>query len=255
MNRLALLFVLAAALPASAAISREELKQALEANPDLVLDALKKADKAAYFQTILDAQKEFQIKQQADEEARERKEMDEAFKHPLKPAIDAKTRVRGDRKAPLTIVEYSDFQCPFCSRGFQTVEQLRQKYGAKMRFVYKNMPLTNIHPQAMPAAQWFEAISLQSPEKAWEFHDRMFRNQDKLGEEFFRQTAKELGVDVEKAAKDAQSPAVRAKIDADMKEAQDFGFTGTPGFLINGVPLRGAYPVEDFDKIIAKLGL
>jgi protein-disulfide isomerase len=87
----------------------------------------------------------------------------------------------------------------------------------------------------MPAAAWMEAIGLQSAEKAWLFHDKMFENQDKLGEEFFKKTAKELGADVEKAAKDAASQPIQDKIDADMKEAREFGFSGTPGFLINEI--------------------
>lgn len=255
MKRSALLLLLCAAVPASAAISREELKKALEANPDLVLGALKKAKKAELFETIMDAQKEYQMARQAEEEARERKEFEAAFKNPLKPAVDDKTRVRGDRKAPITVVEYSDFQCPYCSRGYRTVEEVREKYGPKVRFVYKHLPLTNIHPEAMPAAQWMEAISLQSHDKAWAFHDKLFQNQDKLGDAFYRQTAKELGVDVEKAAADAKGAQVQQKIDADMKEAREFGFSGTPGFLVNGVPLRGAYPAQNFDAIIQKLGL
>jgi protein-disulfide isomerase len=97
---------------------------------------------------------------------------------------------------------------------------------------------------AMPAAQWFEALYLQSPEKAWTFHDQLFENQSKLGEEYFKALAKDLGLDVAKAAKDAKSDAVRNKIEADIKEAKGFGIEGTPAYLINGVPLRGACPVS-----------
>jgi protein-disulfide isomerase len=255
MNRILPLLLVLSVPAFSATISREDLKKALEANPDLVLGALKKADKTAFFELVMDGQKEYQVKRQSEEEEREKKELEEAFKNPLKPAIDEKTRIRGDRKAPLTIVEYSDFQCPFCTRGYRTVEELRQKYGAKMRFVYKHLPLANIHPEAIPAAQWMEAIALQSAEKSWTFHDKMFENQAKLNEDFYRKTAKELGVDVEKAAKDAKSKAVQDKIDADANEAQKFGFSGTPGFLVNGVPLKGAYPAKQFEAIIQRLGI
>lgn len=241
------------ALSASAAVpTREELKQALEKNPDLVLQALKKADKAAFFQLVIDGQNEFRMKQAEIEQKREQEEREAAFKNPLKPVLDSKTRIRGEKTAPITLIEYSDFECPFCARGYQTVESLRKKYGAKLRFVFKHLPLVNMHPKAMPAAQWMEAVALQSPEKAWEFHDRMFQNQDKLGDEFFRATAKELGVDVEKAAKDLESSAVKDKIEADIREAKSFKFDGTPGFVINGVPLRGAYPPEAFEPIISR---
>jgi protein-disulfide isomerase len=256
MNRLAAaaLSVLIAS-PSLAAMSREDLQKALDNNPDLVLAALKKADKAAFFEFVMDAQHDYQEKKQAEDEAKEKAELEDAFKNPLKPEIDAKTRIRGNKDAPITIVEYSDFQCPYCGRGFQVVETVREKYGPKVRFIYKNLPLVAIHPNALPAAKWFEAVALQSPEKAWIFHDTMFKNQSSLSEDFYKKTIKGLGLDVEKAAKDSQSQAIADKIEADTKEAKEFGFTGTPGFLINGVPLRGAYPPEEFDKIIKRLGV
>ncbi|HAZ06972.1 MAG TPA: thiol:disulfide interchange protein [Elusimicrobia bacterium] len=241
------------AVPSLAAISREELKKALDANPDLVLESLKKAKKSSVFELVLDAQKEYQQEKAKEEELREKQDFEKSFADPLKPVVDAKTRIRGDEKAPVTIVEYSDFQCPFCSRGFQTVEEVRRKYGAKIRFVFKHLPLTNMHPEAMAAAQWMEALALQSPEKAWIFHDKMFSNQNKLGDAFYRETAKELGLNVEKAAKDKDGRAVQDKIEADIKEAKGFGFSGTPGFLVNGIPIRGAYPAAHFDTIIERL--
>ena len=247
-----LLLALMIAVPASAAISRADLQKALDDNPDLVLGALKKADKLKFFEHIVEAQQEFQKKKASEEQNREKTEREAAIKNPLKPEIGANARVRGSKDAALTIVEYSDFQCPYCKRGYENVEALRKKYGAKLLVVFKNMPLS-FHPHAMPASQWFEAIALQSPEKAWTFHDRLFENQDKLGEDYYKQLAKELGVDVSKAAKDAQGDAVKNKIEADMQEAKKFGIEGTPAYLINGVPLRGAYPVEAFDDIIAKI--
>ena len=243
------------ASPSFAALSREDLQTALSKNPDLVIEALKKADKAAFFELVMDAQKDYQAKKQAEEEEKEKAELEEAFKNPLKPAIDASTRIRGDKNAPITIVEYSDFQCPYCGRGFQSVEAVREKYGPKVRFIYKHLPLVAIHPNALPAAKWLEAVAIQSPDKAWIFHDTMFKNQTSLSEDFYKKTVKNLGLDVVKAAKDAQSQSVADKIEADTKEAKEFGFTGTPGFLINGIPLRGAYPPEEFDKIIKRLGV
>ncbi|MDT1000363.1 DsbA family protein, partial [Pseudomonas aeruginosa] len=83
-----------------------------------------------------------------------------------------------------------------------------------------HLPLVAIHPMAMPAAKWLEAVALQSPEKAWQFHDKLFQNQGQLSEDYFKKTAKELGVDVAKAAKDAESQAVADRIEADTKEAK-----------------------------------
>ena len=236
----------------SATVSREDLKLALEANPDLVLAALKKADKMKFFELVVQSQQEFQQNRAKEEAKREEQEMNKAFTNPMKPEIGPDARVRGNPNAPLTIVEYSDFQCPFCSKGYNNMETLRKMYGDKLRVVFKNKPL-DFHPLAMPAAQWFEALALQSPEKAWVFHDTLFEHQDKLGEEYYKLLTKDLGLDVAKAAKDAQGEVVKNKIAADMKEANKYGFSGTPGYLINGVPLRGAYPVAAFEEIIAKL--
>ncbi len=240
------------AVPAAAAISREDLKKALDANPDLVLSALKKADKMKFFELIVEAQQDYQKNKAKEEARREEEERDKAFKNPLKAEIGANARTRGNASAPITIVEYSDFQCPYCSQGFKNLEQLRKMHGDSLRVVFKNMPLS-FHPMAMPAAQWFEALALQSPEKAWTFHDTLFENQNKLGEEYFKSLTKDLGLDVAKAAKDAKSESVAAKIEADVIEAKKFGIEGTPAYLINGVPLRGAYPVEAFEQIIAKI--
>src|SRR5579885_1840672 len=121
MNRaLAALVSLLIAAPALAAVSREDLQKALDENPDLVLQALQKTDKAKFFEFVVDAQREYQMQRAQEEEQKEKEEREEAFKHPMKPAIDAHTRIRGDKNAPITLVEYSDFQCPFCLRGFHT---------------------------------------------------------------------------------------------------------------------------------------
>lgn len=240
------------ALPAAAEISREDLKKALDANPDLVIGALKKADKIKFFELVLAGQNEFQKSRAKEEAKREEQEMENAFKNPLKAAIGAADHTRGKADAPITIVEYSDFECPFCTKGFRTVEQLRKTHGDKIRVVFKNFPLS-FHKMAMPAAEWFEALALQSREKAWIFHDQLFENQDKLSEDYFKALTKDLGLDAAKAAKDAKSDAVKNKIEADIKEAKGFGIEGTPAYLVNGVPLRGAYPVEAFEQVIAKI--
>ena len=232
-------------------ISRDELKKALDANPDILIDVLKN-NKNALFEIVNQAAQEEQARRQQEEEAAEKKEFEESFKSPKTPEINAKTRVRGDAKAKFTLVEYSDFQCPYCGKGFQIMEALRKKYGADIRFIFKNMPLP-FHPLAMPAAQYLEAVAMQSSEKAWVFHDKLFQNQDKLSETFYKDTAKALGLNVKKLETDAKSQAVKDRIETDIKEAKNFGFNGTPGFLLNGIPVRGAYPVEFFESIMQRL--
>ena len=107
----------------------------------------------------------------------------------------------------------------------------------------------------MIASQYFEAIKLQDQEKAFEFHDEIFKNQRGLknGEAFLKKIAQKVGADMGKVAKDLNSEAVKDKIKADMAEAAKFQIQGTPGFVLNGVPIRGAYPISHFEMIVEEL--
>ena len=245
------LAALSAAQVRAAKISPDDLKQALKEHPEIVLDFIKEHKQDVY-QSVSQAAQEEQEQRQKDAAEKEKKDFDASFKNPMKAEINAKSHLRGQKNAKYTLVEYSDFQCPYCSRGYLTVEELRKKYGTSLRVVFKNTPLP-FHPMAMPAAQYLEATALQAPDKVWLFHDKLFQNQDKLSEQFIKDTIKELGLDVKKAEKDATSQAVKDKIQADMDEAKKFGFSGTPGFLLNGIPVRGAYPISFFDSIIKRL--
>jgi protein-disulfide isomerase len=232
-------------------ITADELANALRTNPDVLIDAIK-ANRKAIFEIINQTGVEEQARMRKQAEEATRKAYEETFNNPLKPAIDDKTRIRGAIDAKYTLVEYADFQCPYCGAGYQTVEELRKKHAGNLRFIFKHLPLP-FHPQAMPAAQWLEAVAIQSPEKAWKFHDILFANQDKLGVDFFRKAANDAGVDVKKCERDAESEAVKNRIAADMDEAKKFGFDGTPGFLLNGVPVKGAYPLAYFEDVIKKI--
>jgi len=218
------------------------LAEAIEKNPVAVLEALQKAAK--------NAQEEMAKKRDEDE----KKKLEDSFEKPLVAEIRSDETIRGTKGAPITVVEYSDFQCPFCTKGFETVQGLLSKYEGKVQFVYKHLPLS-FHDQAMIASQYYEAIRLQDANKAFKFHDEVFKNQRKLsnGKAFLDATAKAVGADMARVKKDVDSDAVKNRIQADMKEAEKFGMQGTPGFLINGVPVRGAYPLEYMVGIIEEL--
>ncbi len=190
-------------------------------------------------------------KKQEDEEA---KKLEESYNNPLVAKLRSDELFRGEKEAPITLVEYSDFECPFCSRGFATVLEVMEKYKGKIRFVYKHLPLS-FHPHAMPAAKYYEAMRLQSGDLAIKFHDEIYKNQKELqsGEGFLKAVAKKLGANMDKLAKDVASKEVENRIAEDMKEAGEFGFQGTPGFLLNGVPVRGAYPLNHFEGIVNEL--
>lgn len=218
----------------------EVLANAIEKNPDTFMEAVQKAAQAA------------QMKAREHEAENEKKRMDDELKNPLKPEIQSERGFIGSASAPITIVEYTDFECPFCGRGYKTLEQVRKTYGDKVKILVKNMPLP-MHPMAMPAAKRFEAIRLQSPEKAEKFYHEVFSNQGKLEsgqEKYLDSVVKKVGADVAKVQKDKESEKVNARIEADIAEAQKFSITGTPGFIINGVSVRGAYPFETFKTII-----
>ncbi|MGZ6265262.1 MAG: DsbA family protein, partial [Bdellovibrionota bacterium] len=124
----------------------------------------------------------------------------------------------------------------------------------KVEFMFKNLPLP-MHPMSMPAAKRFEAIALQSPEKAYKYHNEVFANQRELnakGEKFLDEVAKKVGANVAQMKKDMDGEKVKARIQADMQEAEKFGISGTPGFIVQGVSIRGAYPFETFKGIIDK---
>lgn len=158
------------------------------------------------------------------------------------------------KNAPITLIEYSDFECPFCSRGFETVQALLKKYEGKIRFIYKHLPLS-FHEQAMISAHYYEAIRLQDEKKAFLFHDAIFKNQGKLknGTVFLEATAKLVGADMLRLKKDLTKKEIEQRIQADIKEAGLFGMQGTPGFLLNGIPVKGAYPTDYFVNLIEEL--
>lgn len=227
------------------------LEKAVEQNPDIVFNAIKKNPKK-FIDVVNEAARNAQLESRKDEEAAESAQLEEEFKNPKKPMIEASRVVFGPKDAPVTIVEYSDFQCPYCVRGFENLKEVRRMYGDKVRVVYKHLPLEG-HPLAMPAAKYYEALALQSPEKVEKFHDEIFSKQADLNskrEDFLKETAKKVGANMARLMKDLESKAVKDVIEADMKEAREFGFNGTPGFLINGVSLKGAYPPPYFQKII-----
>lgn len=158
--------------------------------------------------------------------------------------------VRGSKKADITIIAFSDFQCPFCKRGDDTVKEVQKKYGDRVRYVFKNFPLS-FHPQAEPAAKAVWAAGKQN--KFYEFHDKLFENQQKLGDELYVQIATDLKLNLDKFNKDRASEEAAKAVKADMEAGQAVGIQGTPGFIVNGVKVLGAYPVDHFEKVITGL--
>lgn len=231
--------------------TKSQIEQAIKSNPEILFNAIKDNPKK-FLDTVNEAVRVAQEGARDEERKNEEARMEEEFKNPKKPVIDDKHAIFGNKNAPVTIVVYSDFECPYCGRGYQTIKQVQKEYGDKVRVVYKELPL-DIHPMAMPAAKYFEAVLMQDPQKAEKFYEAVYEDQKDLREgreKFLKATVKKVGANLAKVEKDMNSPAVAARIKADMDEAQKFEFSGTPGYLINGVSIRGAYPFSEFKKII-----
>ena len=155
--------------------------------------------------------------------------------------------VQGPEDAPVTIVEFSDFQCPFCSRVEGTMNQIHQTYGDKVRVAWKNNPLP-FHEHAMDAA--LAAVAAAEQGKFWEMHGVLFKNQQALDKPSLEKYATELGLDMNKWKATIASDKAKAKIQEDMKLAEQMGARGTPSFFINGKAFRGAQPFDNFKTII-----
>jgi len=170
----------------------------------------------------------------------------------MSPAIDTNRIVRGNPKAAITIFEYTDFQCPYCRYGAIAVDEVMARYEGQVRLIVKQLPLPLLHPMAMSCALYFEAISMQSADKAWAFYDRIFLDQRDLagGEPYLQKVAVELGVDMKKLEQDLRSQTTRDRIAVDLKESEQYKFDGVPAFIVNGQVIEGAQPPEKFFEVI-----
>jgi protein-disulfide isomerase len=149
----------------------------------------------------------------------------------------------------IILMEFSDFQCPFCAEAHTTVKEFMAKYGDRVVLVYKHLPLEQIHPEAMPAAQASWAAQQQG--KFWEYHDALFENQNKLGEDLYLSIAKDLGLNIDKFNQD-RAQAIPA-IDEDIALADKLNFRGTPQFAMNGEVFSGAVSLKYFEDVLAKV--
>ncbi len=154
---------------------------------------------------------------------------------------------KGPRDAKVTIVEFSDYQCPFCGQAESLLEQVQQAYPSDVRRVYKQFPLTGIHPNALPASKAALAAGRQG--KFWQMQDKLFDNQRDLGPDNYRKWARELGLDVVRFEKDMASPEVQAQIDKEIQEARAAEVTGTPTIFVNGKRLQQR-SMEGFKAVI-----
>jgi protein-disulfide isomerase len=181
-------------------------------------------------------------------------ELERAPAGPLGPIpVTASDPARGSALAPVTIVEFADFQCPFCQRAAETLVALQREYGAeKVRVVWKNYPLP-FHADARPAAENAMAIFERAgPDGFWRYHDAIFAAQRPLGRALFEDAlaSASAGVPEAEVRRAVRSGAASRKVDADAELGQNLGVTGTPAFFINGVLVHGAQPIDRFRAVV-----
>lgn len=166
--------------------------------------------------------------------------------------------VQGKGTTGVTLVEYGDFQCPYCQQYFSTLKQVKAEYGDGIKFQFRNFPLVSIHPNAFAASRAAEAASQQG--KFWEMHDLLYQTADPSGQsgwvvsknvtEIFNKYAQQLGLNVDQFKKDFSSGKVNDAINADLAEGNKLGVTGTPSFYLNGKKIEVNNDVASFKKVI-----
>jgi protein-disulfide isomerase len=166
----------------------------------------------------------------------------------LTQPVSARDHAEGPADAPLTLVEYGDYQCPYCEAAYPVVKRIQKVFGKKLRFVFRNFPLTQAHPYALTAAETAEAAALQ--DKFWEMHDLLFEQQALLDPEIIPTWAQSLGLDLEKLGNDISQGVVEKRIQEDRQSGIRSGVNGTPTFFVNGTRHDGP---PDYGSLLAAL--
>lgn len=157
----------------------------------------------------------------------------------LSPPLEDLDHVRGERGAPLELVMFGDFQCPFCLGAQSVLRRVRERLGERLLFGFRHLPIPERHPLAPLAAEASEAAAAQG--RFWEYHDALFAAQPRLSPETIFAVGEELGLDAERMRAEADSGAHRDRVARDLSSAEASGATGTPTFFVNGKRLYGAY--------------
>ena len=161
------------------------------------------------------------------------------------PALPVPDRdhVQGPVKAPIMLLEYGDYECPYCGEAYAVVKAIQKRLGNRLCFAFRNFPLVNSHPHAQHAAEAAEAAGAQG--RFWEMHDILYENQDALEDEDLDEYASIVGLDAERLLKEMRAGAHTARVRQDFRSGARLGVNGTPSFFINGVRYDGSYDVED----------
>jgi len=159
----------------------------------------------------------------------------------------------GSREAKVRIVEFGDFECPFCNQELTVIKQLQTRYGNQIFFQFRDFPVVTSHPNAFNAAIAATCAYEQGNEKFWLYHDRLYQFQDSLSDELYASLAQRIGLDIQSFTSCYSQKTTSDEVEQDYLDGLDLGVTGTPTFFINGSRVPGAIPFDIFVKVIDKL--
>jgi protein-disulfide isomerase len=164
--------------------------------------------------------------------------------------LTERDHVQGPRNAPVTLVEYADYECPYCGEADAIIKEIQERMGDQLCFAFRNFPLTGVHPHAEHAAEAAEAAGGQN--RFWEMHDLLFENQDALGDEALLEYAAEAGLDISHWLHDMEAGTYLARVQEDLKSGTRSGVDGTPSFFINGLRHDGGYDLDSLLEALAE---
>jgi protein-disulfide isomerase len=166
----------------------------------------------------------------------------------LTEPVGAIDHVQGPATAPVTLLEYGDYECPYCGEAYSALKAIQKRMGNDLRFVFRNFPLKQMHPHALAAAEAAEAAGAQG--KFWEMHDMLYEHQDDLEPQALVGYAKSLGLDVQRFVKDVNAGTFAAKIKHDFQTGVMSGVNGTPSLFINGERYDGGYDADPLLEVL-----
>jgi protein-disulfide isomerase len=182
-----------------------------------------------------------------------RKERKKAVPGVIYPVSPGDAPSQGPANAPVVVIEYSDFQCPYCQRTSETMRRLVEKFPDKIRFVFKNHPLPNLHKHAQLAAE--AALAAKAQGKFWEMHDLLFAFRDSLERADLESYAESIGLDMARFKADLDNRVYAVHVAREAQEAIDIGATGVPAVFVNGVYIKGSKPLKVYEQaVLAALG-
>jgi protein-disulfide isomerase len=210
---------------------KEQVLQIIRENPEAILDSVQA----------------YQRKQQAAQQKEQQAFLQQTTTNPK--AVIGSSPTTGAKAGKVLLVEFSDFQCPYCSKAHDILKPFMAKHSDAVTLVYKHFPLVSIHTEAMPAAKAAWAAGQQG--KFWEYHDALFAHQDQLGEPFYQATAKTLSLDLKRFDRDRAKAETAIQQDVDL--GKKLGLSGTPFFVMNGETLTGLSAVEELEDVLKRV--